>query len=162
MIEIRRGVVPDDIEMCAQLWVHALAHRDGVVAGEAVAGRVRTSFTSPIVRFAIAAWPRSGFALTESGQADPADALLHFLAVDPRTPSRGVGTALLADAIEHATAGGFSSLALEVRIDNVRAIGLYERAGFIPDGDVRQHPLGGEPMQPFRLRLNPAPRSSSA
>ncbi len=161
MIAIRAGAVPDDIELCAELWVRALAHRDGAVDVEAMALRVRSSFGNPIVRFAVATSPKAGFALTESGRIDTAEALLHFLAVDPRGPGLGVGTRLLADAVEHAAAGGFASLVLEVRTDNARAIGMYERAGFVPDGEQRPHPLGGHPMQPYRLRLTSAPRSSS-
>ena len=91
--------------------------------------------------------------MTEAVPENPSHALLHFLAVDPQYPHRGVGTRLLADAVEHSRAAGFESLVLDVRVDNVRAIGIYERAGFAPSGEPHPHPLGGSPMQPYLLRL---------
>lgn len=157
-IRVRAGVVPDDVERCAEIWVRAVEARDGTVDAEAMAERVRSAFRNPIVRFAVVDAPRNGFALLESGRADPAEALLHFLAVDPRGAEGGVGTALLADAMAHAQLGGFSSVRLEVRTNNVRAIEVYTRAGFVPlDGEI-PHPLGGYPMQAYELALVPSAR----
>ncbi|WP_161498742.1 GNAT family N-acetyltransferase [Microterricola pindariensis] len=150
---IRAGVLPDDVELCAEIWVRALEARDGTVDAEAMAERVRASFQNPIVRFAVVDSPRNGFALVESGRADPSEALLHFLAVHPGGAGSGVGRALLADAVEHATRGAFRSLTLEVRTTNVRAIEVYTRAGFVPFGGQIPHPLGGDPMQSYRLAL---------
>lgn len=159
-IRIRAGVVPDDVERCAEIWVRALEARDGTLDAEAMAERVRTSFQNTIIRFAVADAPRNGFALVESGCADPSEALLHFLAVHPGGGGSGVGRALLADAVEHATRSGFRSLTLEVRTTNVRAIEVYTRAGFVPFGGEIPHPLGGDPMQSYRLALvDRAPRS---
>lgn len=150
---IRAGRVPDDVERCAGIWVRALATRDGAVDAETMAERVRVAFGNPIVRFAVATAPRAGFALLESGRPDPAEAYLHYLAVDPDGTGRGVGGVLMADAIAHARAAGFGSLTLEVRSDNVRAIELYLRTGFVPDGEATPHPTAGYPMQPYRLAL---------
>ncbi len=150
---IRAGRVPDDVEHCAGIWVRALAARDGSVDAETMAERVREAFDAPIVRFAVATSPRAGFALVESGRSDPGEAYLHYLAVDPDGTGRGVGGALLADAVAHARAAGFRSLTLEVRSENTRAIALYLRAGFVPDGEATPHPTAGYPMQPYRLAL---------
>lgn len=150
---IREGVAPDDIELCAEIWVSALKARDGIVDADAMARRVRSSFANPIVRFAVATSPRIGFSLVESGRPDATEALLHFLAVHPDGGGGGVGTALLEDAVTHAKRGGFETLVLEVRRNNTRAIELYSRAGFVPRGEEIPHPLGGYPMQSYRLAL---------
>lgn len=153
-ITIRAGVMPNDIELCANIWVRALASRDGTVDAEAMAQRVRSAFKNPIVRFAVATSPRSGFALVESGRDEPGDAYLHYIAVDPDGVGTGVGTALLADSIAHTRLGGFTSLTLEVRATNIRAIAVYTRAGFIPFGTPVAHPLAHYPMQSYCLALD--------
>lgn len=115
--------------------------------------RVRASFANQIVRFAIATAPRPGFALVEAVPSRPAAALLRYLAVDPNGAGRGVGGALLDDAIRHTRQQGFTSLLLEVRDINVRAIELYTRVGFVPAGAAVPHPLAGYPMQGYELTL---------
>ncbi|MEJ1230302.1 MAG: GNAT family N-acetyltransferase [Galbitalea sp.] len=152
-IAIRDGVLPDDIELCAAIWVRAVESRDGVVDAEAMTQRVRASFENPILRFAVATSPRMGFTMVESGRADPTEALLHYLAVEPGGVGRGVGGALLSDAVEYTKRDGFRSLVLEVRTNNARAIDLYWRAGFVPFGDEIPHPLAGYPMRSYRLSL---------
>lgn len=151
---IRAGVTPDDIELCAEIWVRAVESRDGTVDADAMARRVRSSFGNPIIRFAVATLPRIGFSLVESGRPDPTEALLHYLAVHPDGTGDGVGRALLADAIAHAKIAGFQTLILEVRTNNTRAIDLYTRTGFVPFGAEIPHPLAGYPMQSYRLSLD--------
>lgn len=156
-IVIRAGVVPDDVELCAKLWVRAVESRDGTVDAAAMAQRVRSAFEKPTVRFAIATSPRFGFALVESARPEPTEALLRFLAVDPDGVERGIGRALLADAVAHAMLGGFTTISLEVRTNNTRAIELYTRSGFVPFGASIPHPLTGYPMQSYRLALGSRP-----
>lgn len=153
-IIIRTGLVPEDVDLCADVWVRSVESRDGLVDAEAMAQRVQSAFLNPIIRFAVAVAPRDGFVLVESGRPDPTEALLRFLAVNPNGKGSGVGRALLADAIGYATLGGFRSLVLEVRTNNLRAIMLYTRAGFVPVGTKTPHPLAGYPMQTYRLALN--------
>ncbi|WP_353616672.1 ribosomal protein S18-alanine N-acetyltransferase [Arthrobacter sp. AQ5-05] len=52
------------------------------------------------------------------------------IAVDPLYEGRGIGTHLLRLMIDTATARSATDLLLEVREDNPRAQGLYERHGF--------------------------------
>lgn len=151
---LRAGRVPEDVERCADIWVRALRARDGQVDAEVMAERVREAFRGPIVRFAMATGPRPGFALIESIAERPGAALLHYLAVDPDRPGRGVGLALLEDGARHAAQAGFSLLVLEVRTANERAIALYERFGFVPFGTPAPHPTAGYPMQSYELRLS--------
>jgi ribosomal protein S18 acetylase RimI-like enzyme len=153
-IVIRTGVVSDDVEMCVDIWVRSLESRDGAVDAQVMAERVRSAFLNPILRFAVATAPRVGFALVESGRPHPTEALLRFLAVDPDGEGSGIGRALLADAIDNTTIGGFRSLMLEVRTNNERAIELYTRAGFEPFGAAVPHPRAGYPMQPYLLALS--------
>jgi len=49
----------------------------------------------------------------------------------------GIGRALIETLLAWATAGGIvRKVNLRVRVDNVRAIGLYERFGFVVEGRV--------------------------
>jgi RimJ/RimL family protein N-acetyltransferase len=52
---------------------------------------------------------------------------------------RGVGTALLAEAIDRARAAGAHKIALQVWPHNTAAIALYERFGFQREGHLRRH-----------------------
>jgi RimJ/RimL family protein N-acetyltransferase len=52
---------------------------------------------------------------------------------------RGVGTALLAEAIDRARKAGAHKIALQVWPDNAAAIALYERFGFEREGHLRRH-----------------------
>jgi ribosomal-protein-alanine N-acetyltransferase len=66
------------------------------------------------------------------------------LAVDPGLRRGGVGSALLAAAIEWLTTRGAHETFLEVRESNVAAIALYERVGFRAVGrrpDYYQRPV---------------------
>lgn len=153
-ISIRDGVTPDDIELCADIWVRAIEFRDGTVDAQEMAQRVRSAFDNPIVRFAVATAPRSGFALVDAGRSDPAEALLHYLAVDPDGVGSGVGTALLDDAVEQARLRGFERVTLEVRTTNARALALYTRKGFAPFGEEIPHAVTGLPMRSYRLALS--------
>jgi [ribosomal protein S18]-alanine N-acetyltransferase len=57
-------------------------------------------------------------------------ARLYSIAVDPLVAGRGVGRALLAEAERAARARGIDAVRLEVREDNVRALGLYRSCGY--------------------------------
>ncbi|MYZ47206.1 GNAT family N-acetyltransferase [Propylenella binzhouense] len=79
-----------------------VAEDDGVIAGYAL---ILTRRTSPLAR-------------------------LHSIAVGPGHAGRGIGGLLLAAAEHAARHAGKAGLRLEVRPDNPRAIGLYERRGY--------------------------------
>ena len=64
--------------------------------------------------------------------ADEAEIL--SLAVAPLARRRGVGTALLGHLIAQRKAQNFGTIWLEVAADNLTAIRLYEKAGFIVSG----------------------------
>ena len=51
---------------------------------------------------------------------------------------RGIGNRLLAATLAHARQQGLKRIELEVRTDNLAAIRLYERVGFVHEGRKRQ------------------------
>lgn len=56
------------------------------------------------------------------------------IAVSPNQQGTGLGSRLLTDLLQHATAFECDEVFLEVRVDNTRAQKLYERFGFEPVG----------------------------
>lgn len=56
----------------------------------------------------------------------------------PGWRAQGVGAALLARTLEAAEAAGMTRVELEVFASNIRAIRLFERAGFVREGVKRQ------------------------
>jgi ribosomal protein S18 acetylase RimI-like enzyme len=138
---------PSAVEPCLALWMTAITARDRAEPPEGTTERIRGKFTVPSLRFAVVgddARP-DGFALTTP------DGELQLLAVAPTAAGRGVGRALLVDAIAAARSAGLDALTLAVRTGNRRALDLYESVGMLPVGDPRPHPLGGEPMLTYRL-----------
>lgn len=69
---------------------------------------------------------------------DPAVATLGMAIVDAGR-GRGGGRALLAAALTWARAARMRKLDLEVYVDNVRAVALYARTGFVVEGLRRDH-----------------------
>ena len=59
--------------------------------------------------------------------------------VAPGWRRRGVGSALMAEAIARARAAGAHKLALQVWPHNTAALALYERFGFQREGYLRRH-----------------------
>lgn len=122
-----------DTSRCVDLWTRVIVARDGSSVAADAARRARAAFEEPTVRFAVVGSAPDGFALTIT-RADGV-ALLSRVCVDPSVTSRGIGAALVADAVESARNAGFKSIELDVRETNVRAIALYERAGFAATSD---------------------------
>ena len=61
------------------------------------------------------------------------------MAVAPGWRGRGIGSALLAEAIDRAGKAGAHKIALQVWPHNTAAIALYERFGFQREGHLRRH-----------------------
>jgi RimJ/RimL family protein N-acetyltransferase len=59
----------------------------------------------------------------------------------PEWRGRGVGRRLLEATLAQARRSGFKRIELDVHADNPRAIALYERAGFVREGIVRDASL---------------------
>ncbi|GAB3532079.1 GNAT family N-acetyltransferase [Phytohabitans suffuscus] len=72
----------------------------------------------------------------------PDTGILHAIHVAPDAQGRGGGGALMADALEKLTAGGWHHAVLWVLADNSHARGFYERGGWAPDGEARDEFIG--------------------
>ena len=55
----------------------------------------------------------------------------------PAVRGQGIGQRLMEAALKAAQSYGFTRVELAVRADNVRAIALYERLGFVREGVLR-------------------------
>jgi ribosomal-protein-alanine N-acetyltransferase len=65
------------------------------------------------------------------GRKPPYEYEIHTIGVDPAYQGRGIGRAMLDRLLEYGEGG---TIYLEVRTDNVAAIGMYEGAGFVSIG----------------------------
>jgi ribosomal protein S18 acetylase RimI-like enzyme len=89
-------------------------------------------------------------------------ARLYSIAVQARKAGRGVGQALLEAVEARALAEGCEAVRLEVREDNKRAIGLYERLGYRCFGRIEDYYEDGAPALRLEKRvLAPSPRKNS-
>ncbi len=92
-------------------------------------------------------------------------ARLYSIAAAPGRQGTGLGGALLAAAEGEALRRGAASLYLEVRADNLRAIGLYERDGYRCFGRLEFYYADGASALRFEKRplavARPAPPPAS-
>ncbi|MYY00245.1 GNAT family N-acetyltransferase [Streptomyces sp. SID486] len=107
--------------------VNLVAERDGEVAGWAAHGPYR------------------------DGAAEPGDAELYAIYVDPAHLGRGIGRALLAASVERCPC---PRMLLWVLKDNTPARRFYERAGFHADGAEEPFEAGGVPVPEVRYVKN--------
>lgn len=62
---------------------------------------------------------------------------LGSLAVDPRLHGKGLGRAMIDDALKHFRSEGLRRVELFAESDNAQAIAFYERLGFVHEGTLR-------------------------
>lgn len=98
--------------------------------------------------------PSGGMVLARTA-ADEAEVLT--LAVDPDARRRGVGRALLDQALATAWDRGAGSMFLEVAADNAAALALYAAAGFDPIGRRPGYYSGGRDAIVLRRLAFPQP-----
>jgi GNAT superfamily N-acetyltransferase len=97
-----------------------------------------------------------GFASTRPSRdedAQPETGELHSIHVAPEAWSRGLGSALLATAVDDLRERGFATLGLWVIEGNLRGRRFYERAGWRPDGVRQPIDFDGVPVDEIRYRL---------
>jgi ribosomal protein S18 acetylase RimI-like enzyme len=148
---IRAGTNADRA-LCVDLWLTVLETRDGQTQTPAVASRALAKFDKLAVRFAVVGKSPIGFCLMVD-DAIRRVAVLELLAVSPTASGRGLGRALLADAIRTAEEIGYPTIELQVRSGNQRAERLYVAAGFERSGDPVPHPLGGAAILTYERKL---------
>jgi ribosomal protein S18 acetylase RimI-like enzyme len=73
---------------------------------------------------------------------EPGIGILQAIHVDPDAQGRGVGGALMADALDKLAASGWHRAVLWVLAENTHARGFYERGGWAPDGEQRDDFIG--------------------
>jgi ribosomal-protein-alanine N-acetyltransferase len=118
-----------DAERCAQLEAQ-LFDGDDPWPAQAFLNALRTHHTHYVA--ARIAGTTVGYAgIARLGSRKPFEYEVHTIGVDPAYQGRGVGRALLDNLLAFADGG---DVFLEVRTDNVAAIGLYERNGFVVVG----------------------------
>ena len=81
------------------------------------------------------------------------------IAVDSNLRRKGLGTTLLRRAIESLTAIGVHELWLEVKTDNLEAIGLYRNFGFKTEGLLKAYYSDGSDALRMNLILRPPNRT---
>lgn len=75
------------------------------------------------------------------------------VATDPGRQRRGIGRALVAQALAAGRAAGTTRALLEVRVGNAGAIALYRRFGFIDSGIRKRYYADGEDALLMELQL---------
>jgi ribosomal protein S18 acetylase RimI-like enzyme len=143
-----RPADPSDIPDLASIFVRAF--RAGYA--DLLPADVLDATRTPAVTAQFRAWPegretwvavaggavgfaRFGGAHDDSpGGADPTSGYLASLYVDPSAGGRGVGRLLLTHALDRMRIAGYRDVTLWVFRDNAAARGLYQSAGFAPDG----------------------------
>lgn len=75
--------------------------------------------------------------------AHPEDGEMFLLFVDPAHAGRGVGRTLLGAAHDALRAAGCKQAFLYVHEQNERARTVYRRAGYRPDGTIRESDFNG-------------------
>ncbi|KAF3469862.1 GNAT family N-acetyltransferase [Streptomyces sp. Tu 3180] len=147
-----RGLVPqpylDGLDVAADAERHRarLLHGDGsvvnLVAGTAGGG--------------LAGW--AAFGPYRDGDTRTGDAELYALYLRPESIGRGVGRALLTEAVRRCCADGRARMYLWVLKGNTRARRFYERAGFAADGGEEPFEVGGVAVPEVRYAKDlPAP-----
>ncbi len=108
----------------------------------------------------------AGYAIT--GRAGPIG-YLQRLAVDPDRQHHGIGTSLVADALEWVASRGATSLLVNTQEHNVAALGLYQHLGFereveglaVGEPPLAHHHGASPPPLPARGGGGPRPQPPS-
>jgi len=136
--EVRQGR-PEDARALAELFAAVAEERDGIATEPPVDVDVRTrqfaaSIDGTIV--AVAAGDLVGSLHVDASRFGVGEL---GMAVARPWRGRGVGSELLAAAIEKARSDGLHKLSLEVFPHNDAAIGLYRKFGFVEEGRRLKH-----------------------
>ncbi|WP_341719074.1 GNAT family N-acetyltransferase [Micromonospora sp. FIMYZ51] len=83
-------------------------------------------------------------------EGDPVTGLLNAIHLEPTERGRGIGRALMIDALSAMQARGWHHAALWVLRDNTHARRFYERGGWQPTGAERAEMIGNAPTPQLR------------
>ena len=151
MLTITTDVGDEAVLAAAGIWSRASARRDGCDGRDARDQSPGAETAEPGVRRRLAL---EGSRLVLARQDDVAVGFalfaprarsleLFYLAVDPVAWGSGIGATLLAAVDDFAREAGTGVLELWVIDENVRAIAVYERAGYRTTDDVVTDPTSG-------------------
>lgn len=125
-----------DFSQCAELWMRALAARDGTPLDPQMRHRAfgKLTGTGNILTIAESVSRVHGFAMaTNSTRPDAArSAHLTLMAVDPNDQSQGLGKSLLAVLTHSLALEQFAEVTLRVLRENLPARRIYESTGWQP------------------------------
>jgi ribosomal protein S18 acetylase RimI-like enzyme len=152
-----RGLMPDAVLDGLDPAARGVRHRKRLERPEpgsamfvAVTRAVAGSATRTVVGFAETGHYRDGRDVDDAGE-------IYAIYVDPAHWGTGAGRALMDVAVAQLTAAALRPVRLWTLDGNERARRFYERYGFVADGAVRSHPIGGGLEVPtLRLTLRPA------
>jgi ribosomal protein S18 acetylase RimI-like enzyme len=142
-----RPAGPGDARSFLTLWRSVVGERT-FVRSDSVHGSVRTfrkrfrsSWTNEEANLVAVHGDRVIGHLSVSREEHPVTRHVASLgmAVAPEWRGRGVGSALMAEAIAWARTHGVEKLALSVYPDNQRALALYAKFGFVEEGRLTGH-----------------------
>ncbi|GGM43899.1 GNAT family N-acetyltransferase [Promicromonospora citrea] len=157
---------PADTDACLDLWVAAVAERDGTAVADlpaSVRERAARKLSHPPLAWVVARDAEggpAGFGLmlrpgTGGDAGDPpASAYLALLAVSVRAQGQGLGGRLL-DAVTGRTRAvtGVTGAVLHVLGSNVPARRLYESRGWRSSGGPVRRTPSGQPVLRYTLEL---------
>ena len=155
LVQVTAGDGPDGVKESAVIWARAKACRDQdpepATAEDTMPGiRRRLGIDGAKLLLARRDDVPVGFTLV----APRAQTLeIFYLAVDPDAWGSGVASHLLLRAEAHARAIGLETLELWVINDNARAIGVYERSGWLDTAEVKRDPSSGRLERRFRKHV---------
>ena len=146
MTSVLRDATLDDAEAIARIYIESwntgfadhLPPR-GLTAGEV--SRWRRDLADALVRWRVAV--DDGVVVGFAGigpsrdPVDPSLGELDTVAVSPDHWRRGVGRALMVDALEGLRSAGFASAVLWTLVDYPRGDAFYRSTGWRPDGRIR-------------------------
>jgi GNAT superfamily N-acetyltransferase len=99
----------------------------------------------------VAGWLGGG-AYRDTDLDDPPLGEVYACYIDPEHWRKGVGSALMADALDRLTRDGYTQAALWVLADNLRARAFYEHLGWRLDGAHKIFEVADERHQEVRYR----------
>jgi ribosomal protein S18 acetylase RimI-like enzyme len=154
-----------DFLWCAELWMNAVAIRDGTPSDPRVRQRALAKLRVPgsILSIAETGPKTQGFALAidKTPPAAARRAHLALLVVDPMSQRHGVGRSLLANITHLLVTEGFADATLGVLEENTAARKIYEDEGW----QVTGHGVfedSGRPCIHYLLGLEAAPKAASS
>lgn len=155
LVQVTAAHGADGVRAAAAIWARAKARRDQdpepATVEDTIPGiRRRLSLEGARLLLARRDSGPVGFTLF----APRAQTLeVFYLAVDPDAWGCGVASRLLLTAEDQARQLGRETLELWVIDDNARAIGVYERAGWVGTDEVRRDPTSGRLERRFLRHL---------